>query len=407
MTTPAANHAAPPLAGAADRPYQSDLPQRPVRVLWLIKGLGLGGAEMLFEMAAPHLDRDRFDYQVGYFLPWKDALVERLRQHQLPVTCFDIPRGFSLGGYRRIQRFCRQQQIDVLHMHLPVPGVMGRLAGKRAGVPAIIYTEHNLWSRLNLVSRTLNRLTFGINDRVIAVSQDVADSMAPRFADRVSVINNGIDCAAVVDLAGDRAATRARLGIEADCVVVGKVANLTAKKNHELLIDAFAMLHTSVPNSRLVLVGQFADRESLLRERVRKHGLQDAVLFTGPSTEVPQLVQAMDIFAMSSNFEGLPISLLEAMSLGKPVVCTAVGGIPQVVRDDQDGFLVDRGDHREFAEKLRRLAIDPQLRCRMGDSASTRVRESFDIRSMVRQVETVYVDVLRSKASGKNSPCRV
>ncbi|WP_148080073.1 glycosyltransferase [Roseimaritima ulvae] len=366
-------------------------------MLWLIKGLGLGGAEMLFEMAAPHLDRERFDYQIGYFLPWKDALVERLQQRQLPITCFDIPRGFSLRGVRRIAQFCRQQQIDVLHMHLPMPGVMGRLAGKRADVPAMIYTEHNLWSRLNPVSRMINRLTFGMHDRAIAVSQDVADSMSRRYMERVQVINNGIDCDAVRTLAGDRDETRDRLGIKADCLVVGKVANLTPKKNHELLIDAFADLHQAVPNSRLLLVGQFADREQVLRQHASRRGVQDAVIFTGPSTEVPQLVAAMDVFAMSSNFEGLPISLLEAMSLGKASICTSVGGIPQVVRDGQDGFLVDAGDRIGFAAGLKRLAQNRQLRCDLGASAAAHVREAFDIRAMVAQVEQVYCDVLECK----------
>ncbi|QEG38666.1 Putative glycosyltransferase EpsD [Roseimaritima ulvae] len=371
--------------------------KRKTRVLWLIKGLGLGGAEMLFEMAAPHLDRERFDYQIGYFLPWKDALVERLQQRQLPITCFDIPRGFSLRGVRRIAQFCRQQQIDVLHMHLPMPGVMGRLAGKRADVPAMIYTEHNLWSRLNPVSRMINRLTFGMHDRAIAVSQDVADSMSRRYMERVQVINNGIDCDAVRTLAGDRDETRDRLGIKADCLVVGKVANLTPKKNHELLIDAFADLHQAVPNSRLLLVGQFADREQVLRQHASRRGVQDAVIFTGPSTEVPQLVAAMDVFAMSSNFEGLPISLLEAMSLGKASICTSVGGIPQVVRDGQDGFLVDAGDRIGFAAGLKRLAQNRQLRCDLGASAAAHVREAFDIRAMVAQVEQVYCDVLECK----------
>lgn len=370
---------------------------RKAKVLWLIKGLGLGGAEMLLEMAAPHLDRDRFDYQVGYFLPWKNALVERLEQRQLPVTCFDIPRGVSLGGVRRVAQFCRQQQIDVLHMHLPMPGVTGRLAGKRAHVPAMIYTEHNLWSRLNPLSRTLNRLTFGMHDRAVAVSQDVADSMSPRYAGRVQVINNGIDCNAVRELAGDRNQTRTRLGIDADCLVVGKVANLTPKKNHELLIDAFAELYQTVPNSRLLLVGQFAGREQVLWQRAASRGIEDTVIFTGPSIEVPQLVEAMDVFAMSSNFEGLPVSLLEAMSLGKPSVCTSVGGIPQVVRDGRDGFLVDAGDRIGFAAGLKRLAQDRQLRCDLGASAAAHVREAFDIRAMVAQVEQVYCDVLKRK----------
>lgn len=371
--------------------------EKKINVLLLIKGLGLGGAEMLLEMAAPHLDRDRFNYQIGYFLPWKDALVERLERSGLPVHCFDVTSSFSIAGVHRLTRFCVDHEISVLHAHLPMPGVMGRIAGRRAKVPVIVYSEHNLWPRLNPVSRMLNRLTFSMNDRAIAVSQDVADSISPRFVDRVEVINNGIDVDAVLSRAGDRHATRQRLGMDDDCILIGKVANLTPKKNHELLIDAFAQLHHRVPNSRLLLVGQYANRDTILRQRTRDLGIEHAVIFNGPSTDIPSLLHAVDLFAMSSNFEGLPIALLEAMSMGKPTVCTSVGGIPQVVRDGTEGFLVPAGDTRALANRLEQLANDIDLRNRMSQASQTRIREKFDIRSMVSNVEKVYSDVFIEK----------
>ena len=363
-------------------------------MLWLIKGLGLGGAEMLFEMAAPYLDRDRFDYQIAYFLPWKDALVHRLQGNGLPVTCFNVRRSFSLTGIYRVARFCRQRRIDVLHIHLPMPGTMGRIAAQIARVPAVVYTEHNLWPRLNPISRTLNQITYRLNDQVIAVSKDVADSIPNRYEGRIRVINNGVDCDSISLRAGDRCVTRQRLGISKDCLVVGKVANLTPKKNHELLIDSFARLHRTYPNSRLMLVGQFAGRDGILRQRARDLGIEDATILIGPSDSVPEFVEAMDVFAMSSDYEGLPVALLEAMSLAKPVVCTNVGGIPQVVRHGRDGLVVERGNTSQFADALIQLARNASLRRQMGERAQMRVRTSFDIQTMVKLTEQIYESVL-------------
>ena len=368
-----------------------------IRVLWLIKGLGLGGAEMLFAMAAPHVDRSRFDYEVGYFLPWKDALVQDLENHGLPVTCFDIKRNISVAGLRRLVAHCRERRVDVIHMHSPIPGVFGRIAGRLARLPAIVYTEHNVWPRLNPISRLLNRLTFRLNDHAIAVSEDVRESIPTKLAQRVETIDNGIDFRAIQSRAAGWQTVRHELGVPDDCLAVVNVANLTPKKNHELLLDAFAQLHKTAPNSQLVLVGQFADRKAVLREYAARLGLENAVLMTGPRTDVPRIVKAMDVFALSSTFEGLPIALLEAMALGKPVVCTSVGGIPRVICDSQDGFLVPSGDADLLAERLERLALDPRLREKLGAAACARVRSQFDISVMVQRVEQVYRDILRKK----------
>jgi glycosyltransferase involved in cell wall biosynthesis len=373
-----------------------------LRVLWLIKGLGLGGAEKLLTMAVPHLNRDRFDYQVGYFLPWKDALHAELAGAGLPVTCFNIRTPWSPLGLRRLVRYIRNERIDVVHMHLPIPGVYGRLAGRIAGVQALVYTEHNLWPRLHPLSRLLNRITFGMNDYAIAVSDDVRDSMKVKSPQPVT-IENGIDYGAIAAMPKLPCEVRSELGISQDDFVVAKVANLTPKKNHELLLEAFSQLATRIGHARLILIGQYAGRKDELYAHAQRLGIADRVLFTGPRSDVIRIVQACDVFAMSSTFEGLPIALLEAMALGKPSVCTDVGGIPAVIRDGNEGFLVPSGQAGQLADRLLALAQDPRLCTKMGEAARQRVQAKFDISVMVRRVEEVYCNVLNAKSPKMHS----
>lgn len=269
-----------------------------------------------------------------------------------------------------------------------------------AGVRGLVYTEHNLWPRLNRISRWLNRITFGMNDYAIAVSDDVRDSMKVKSPLPVT-IENGIDCAAITAMPDLRSEVRAELRIPLDDFVVAKVANLTPKKNHELLLKAFAQLAAQVANARLVLVGQYAGREETLRALAESLGIADRVLFTGPRTDAIRVMHACDVFAMSSTFEGLPISLLEAMALGKPAVCTDVGGISAVIRDGREGFLLPSGQAEQLADRLLALARDPSLRTGMGEAALQRVQTKFDISAMVRRVEDVYLSVLRDSSSTK------
>jgi glycosyltransferase involved in cell wall biosynthesis len=362
----------------------------------LIKGLGLGGAETLLLNAAPHFDRQRFHYTIGYLLPWKDALCDPLRKSGLDVRCFNITSGLSPLGFGRLWRHLRQERYDILHMHLPIPGVYGRLAGRLAGIPGLIYTEHNLWPRLRPVSRFLNRLTFRLNHAAVAVSNEVRDSIRATSPTAVT-IENGIDCDAIVIDPDARREIRRELAISDDEIVIVKVANLTEKKNHELLLTAFQSVLKKFPQSRLLLVGQFADRYTHLVSLAQSLGISSRVTFTGPRSDVPRVLQATDIFSMSSRFEGMPIALLEAMAHGLPSVCTAVGGVPDVIRDGTDGYLVPPGDHETLADRLLLLCRDEDRRTRMGCAAADRIHLSFDISRMVRRVEAVYEGVLAGR----------
>lgn len=362
-------------------------------ILWLIKGLGLGGAEKLLTSALPYLDRSRFVYRAGYFLPWKDALVSDMAAAGLPVDCFHVTTMADLTVVPRLARFCRAQRIDLIHAHLPHPGVVARLAGRLCGVP-VVYTEHNVWERLHPAMRLLNRLTIGMNARTIAVSADVAASMRGVAAPRLQTIDNGIDCARLAESADEAATIRQELAIPADHLVIGKVANFGVKKNHENLLRAFALFLKVQPAATLVLVGQPFDRLPLLQQLAGQLGIAGAIRFAGARDDVPRFLRAFDLFVMASDYEGLPIALLEAMALNVPVVATAVGGIPGVIRDGVDGCLVPAKNPQQLAAKMLQMAADRPQAAVMAERAGRRVREGYDISRMVQQVESLYLEVL-------------
>ena len=117
------------------------------KVLWLIKGLGLGGAEKLLSLSLPYIDRDKYDYEVAYLLPWKNALVDDFQRENIPVHCLNQSRPYDIRTLWRLNRLLRNENVDVLHVHLPYSGILGRIASRMSPVKAVVYTEHNLWQR--------------------------------------------------------------------------------------------------------------------------------------------------------------------------------------------------------------------------------------------------------------------
>ena len=364
------------------------------RVLILIKGLGLGGAENLLAAAAPHLDHERFHYHVGYFLPWKDALVGPLRAAGLPVCCFDIRWMADLRAVARVRRFVKTRGIELIHAHLPWPSVIARAVARCCDVK-VMYTEHGCWERLNPITRVVNRATFGWNDLAIAVSDDVAQSMAGVRREQLHTITNGVDCERLGTNRDARAEVKSEFGIPPDHHVIGKVANLTPVKNHLLLIRSFARLLETVPKATLLLGGQLRESTESIRRLVRRLGIDQRVILAGSRDDVPRILTAIDVLAFSSHTEGVPVSLLEGMAMGCAVVCTRVGGIPGVIEDGRNGLLVDPGNTVQMARALEQLTQDGALAARLARAACKTVHERFDIAQMVRQVESLYGKVLR------------
>lgn len=395
--------AAGPAAATGSAPEPAPAGGR-TRVLWLAKGLGRGGAEQLLVNCARHLDRSRYEVDVAYVLPWKDALVPALEAAGVRVHCLGgapgTPGRPDPRWPLRLRRLAVERRYGLIHTHMPVPAVAARLLVRGPGLRGVrlVHTEHNLWERYRAATRWANAATYRRNDAVIAVSRAVADTVTRRGRGRspgdwLTVVHHGPDLSGAPGGPQARAAAREQLGLPADAVVVGTVGNLTAKKDHRTLLEAHARLRRTHPSTVLVLIGS-GPLEAELRGHASALGLTDqAVVLAGSRPDVPALLPALDVFALSSRQEGLPVALMEAMTSGLPAVVTRVGGMPEILDDGEEGLLVPPADPDVLARALARLVGDPGLRARMGAAAVERSR-SFDVAGAQRAVEAVYEQVL-------------
>jgi glycosyltransferase involved in cell wall biosynthesis len=371
--------------------------QSPKNVLWLIKGLGSGGAENLLLAGTPYLDRERFNYSAAYFLPWKDALVKPIRAAGIPVHCLGQSNPLDLRTVLTLARLMRREKTDILHAHLPYSGIVGRLAARLAGVKTVVYSEHNMWERYRKPTYWANRLTFRMNDAVIAVSGEVERSirrgMHVNGRPWLGTVPNGVDVNAISKLERDQAWLKKELGIpERDRIVVN-VANFTPKKRHCDLLQAAREVKACRDDVTFVLVGQ-GPLEDEIRRASSEMSLDGCVVFTGFRPDALRIIAAGDIFVLSSQFEGLPVSMLEAMAAGTAVVATAVGGIPEVIKDRVNGFLVEPMAPQRLAEAIITVLDDRVLMERMAGRAREDAMQQFDVSRMVRATEDLYQSIV-------------
>ena len=365
-------------------------------VLWLIKGLGSGGAENLLLSAARHVDRDRFNYSAAYFLPWKDALVEGLEDAGVPVLCLNQKKPYDLRAVYTLNRKLRRDHTDILHAHLPYSGIIGRIASKFSPVKAVVYSEHNVWERYHRLTYMANKATFKWNDAVIAVSENVEESIRSRMnvngRPQLGTIANGVDVDQLGQLSKDQGWLKGELGIPAANRIVVNVANFTPKKRHIDLLEAAKRVTEEQPATSFVLVGQgpLFDETKAAAHRM---GLQDHVFFAGFRDDAREIIAAADLFVLSSQFEGMPVSVLEAMATRTPVLSTRVGGLPEMIEDGVDGVLVEPGAPDKLAASILSTLQDGPLRHSLAERAYSKVESQFDVRHMVRKIEALYIQI--------------
>jgi L-malate glycosyltransferase len=367
-----------------------------VRVFHLIKSLGRGGAEMLLVDGPPHSDPNRFEYRFGYFLPWKNAVVPQIAANFGDVTCFEARNsGAILARTLDVARCLKRWNADLLHCHLPLASIVGRMAGALAGVP-VITTEHNLCERYHPVTRAASLALWRMNRHVIAVSHEVAASIRHNAGTRipVRVVQNGVPLKRFCREDYDVARIRAALGVAVDAPLVGTVAVFRAQKRLDSWLDVANRVRQSHPNARFVIVGDGPLRKEI-EAQIRRLALTSVVKLTGLLEDVRPLLAAMDAFLMSSDFEGLPIALLEAMAMKVVPIATAVGGVPEVLVPESGGTAVAKGDIDALTRAVEGVIDLPvHERQRRGAAARNRIAEAFSAERMMREIEHVYEEVL-------------
>lgn len=361
-----------------------------VRVLWVVKGLGPGGAEHLLAAAARCHDRQRFHIECAYVLAYKDHLVGDLEAAGVVTHCLSRADR-DLRWPLRLARLVRKGGFEVVHVHSPLPASVARLAARGMGThrPRFVSTEHNGWASHALPTRLANRFTSRWNDATFAVSEETRASMSGPAAKQAITLVHGIDVARTAAFAAERGEVRRRFGLPDDAFVIGTVANFREQKDYPNLLKAARLcLDAGVPLQWL-LVGQ-GPQEQQTRALAEELGLGEVVTFTGFQPDGARIMAAFDVFTMASKWEGLPVALMEALALGLPVVSTAVGGVAETMHDGVDSVLVPPGDPAALAAGWRRVFDDEGLRAAM--AAANRARASeFDAARAQRVIEAAYL----------------
>jgi len=375
------------------------------KVAHIITRLDFGGAQANTLYTAASLDRDRFD---AYIIAGPGGILEdRAEPGRLiaaPRLVREINPFKDLAAFFELRALLRKLGPDVAHTHSSKAGILGRLAAAAAGIPVVIHTFHGFGfhPRQNFLKRSLfillERFCARFSDALIFVSKanmETARTAGIGSPEKYRLIRSGVKLSGY-PAKTDRAAKRAGLGLSADDLVVLSIGNAKPQKNPWHFLEAATRLAPLHPKSRFVFAGGGEELEKL-RAAARDRGLEKICLFPGWREDSAELLAASDIFALTSLWEGLPRSLVEAFKTGLPAVCYSTDGVTDILKDGVNGFCVGQGDLPAFCAALSSLLGDAALRARLAAGAAAADLREFDIDFMVRQQEGLYSGLLAKK----------
>jgi glycosyltransferase involved in cell wall biosynthesis len=350
-----------------------------LRVAHVTQGLDMGGQERLLVEMARHRDTARFDWTV-ISLGGRGVMADALESAGVRIVTLEAPSGFRLGLFRRLSRLIRDEKFDVVHTHDDRPLIYGLPAAWWAGTPRRIHTHHHgRLAQFTWRQRFLMRQTARFAQHIVCVSQDSARYWAEQGfpAARLQAIWNGIDL------------TRFAYHGPCDDGPIVTVARLSPEKDIVTLLRAIPAVIAAAPQARFEIAGDGPCQAELAQIAECLH-VAEHVTFHGEMGDIPSLLARARLFVLSSQSEGIALTLLEAMACGLPVVSTAVGGTPEVVDADTTGVLVPARDPESLARAIITLLGDPARGRQMGLAARQRVETYFDIRKMTSQYEALY-----------------
>ncbi|QDU50771.1 glycosyltransferase [Gimesia panareensis] len=358
-------------------------PARKLRVCHLSLTLCTGGLERLLVDFARFNNSDQFELEF-VALGETGAPAEDIQKLGCPVIQFPLTAPGKLGRIRQLQEFFKEKNYDLLHTHNAYPHFYGTLAGRLAGIPAIVQTRHGRRFGNTFNERLQFALASRLADRVIPVSDDTGNrcrEVGWLSQNKVTRIWNGIDVDRFA-FSGPAAQMRAIT-----------VSRLSPEKDLTTLLKAVRLVKETIPEFELMIVGDGPERKKLEQITAALH-LESRVRFLGERNDVPDLLTQAGFYVSSSLTEGISLTLLEAMSVGLPIVATSVGGNPEIVQQPDTGLLVPSANAALLSDAICEMCSQPDKWLGMGQAARERVEQHFNVRSMIKDYENLYHQIL-------------
>lgn len=347
---------------------------------------------MLLPETLKEHNQEQFEFHYIYFLPWKNQMVEAIEKAGGKVTCFSAKNNVQLLlKFPKIIKYCKKHKIQLIHAHLPWAGFVSRIVFNISKTPTL-YTEHNLQERYHFLTKWINKFTFNSQSLAIGVSEDVTNSIKKNINPKINcqTILNGVNTKNFYrNLREEYSEIRKEYNIPNEAFVIGTVAVFRFQKRLDLWLEVLKKAVEINPKIYGIIVGAGPLEEELFAKH-KELNLEGRVFFTGLQTEVKPYFQAIDVFMMTSSFEGLPIALLESMSMGCAVISTNAGGVKEVIRNEEDGVLVDVKDWESLSSILLELSEDKERIEYYQQQARKRVKDRFSIEKMVQDLEKLY-----------------
>jgi L-malate glycosyltransferase len=344
--------------------------------------------------------------------PTPGAFTYQMEALGVPVHLMSFGRSFDLRGALRMGRFLAREHVDLLHTHVLIAmHIQARLGAKMAGVPSISHLHIGNPFNQNRVIRAYQRLLDNRSARwcadLIAVSEATKKEYIQQgiSCNRIGVIYNGIDIDQIRPNRS-RESVLDGFGLSRDAQLVGLVGRLCPAKGQETLIKAIPEIMRSQKDAYFIFVGKDLESNGPYQEKLEQlaHdlGVQHRIIFTGYRSDVADLVNAFDVMVLPSKVEGLPLVLLEAMALRKAIVASDVGGVSELIRSNETGFLLNSEDVQGFANAIVQFLEQPVLRNEFGARSRDRVASHFSQQAMVEQIFERYDEInpWRSKTKG-------
>ena len=370
-----------------------------INVAHIVQSFDVGGIEKLVVDLIANSKDGRFQYTV-FCIDSKGRLASLLEEKGVEVIELNKRKGVDISLIFRFADELKKRKIDVVHSHNPGPAFYGGLAARLSGISVIVYSKHGIKLGARLRDKFLESFSFMLQDYIVAVSEKAFGFMIDKEkapAKKMLLIENGIDLNQFKTGDVKKETVLSEHGLPRLEYIIGIIARLDRLKDIPTLISAFGMLSKGRPDASLVVVGDGEERNAL-EKLVKETGLTGKVFFLGTQTRIPELLSIFSLFVLSSITESSPISLLEAMAAGLPIVATNVGGNAELVKDGYNGFIVEPKDIIGMRDAMLKIIEDKDLAKRMGEVNRKTAFSKYGIENTIKKYESLYVQGLERKA---------